>query len=107
MTALNIHDLTVERGRRPVLTGLTAKIGKGGFTVVCGPNGAGKTTLLRAALGLIRPSGGQVLLDGGDPRGLPPEERARRAGYLPQERRIAWGVPALCRRRSARRGNRP
>lgn len=95
MTALNCHDLTVELAGRPVLAGLTAKVAKGGFTVICGPNGAGKTTLLRAALGLVRPAGGQVLLDGADPRGLPPEERARRAGYLPQERRIAWGVPAL------------
>lgn len=95
MTALNCHDLTVELSGRPVLTGLTARIGKGGFTAICGPNGAGKTTLLRAALGLLKPTGGQVLLDGADPLALPPQERARRAAYLPQERRVAWGVPAL------------
>lgn len=95
MTALNCHDLTVVLGRRPVLTGVTTKVAKGAFTAICGPNGAGKTTLLKAALGLVKLAGGEVLLDGADPMRLAPAERARRAGYLPQERRIAWGVPAL------------
>jgi iron complex transport system ATP-binding protein len=95
MTALNCRGLTVQLSGRQVLTGLTARIEKGGFTVICGPNGAGKTTLLRAALGLLKPTGGQVLLDGAEPLALPPHERARRAGYLPQERRVAWGVPAI------------
>jgi iron complex transport system ATP-binding protein len=95
MTALNCHDLTVELGGRPVLTGVSAKVARGAFAVVCGPNGAGKTTLLKASLGVVKPSGGQVLLDGANPSALSPEDRARRAGYLPQERRIAWGVPAL------------
>jgi len=95
MTALNCHDLTVRLGERAVLAGVTAKIAVGGFTAVCGPNGAGKTTLLRAALGLIRPAAGQVLLAGSDPRQMTPAARAGRAAYLPQERRIAWGVPAL------------
>lgn len=95
MTALAFHDLTVELGGRAALTGLTASIGKGGFTVVCGPNGAGKTTLLRAALGLVKPSAGQALVDGVETRSLSPTARAARVGYLSQERRIAWGVPAL------------
>jgi iron complex transport system ATP-binding protein len=95
VTALAFHDLTVELGRRPALTGVTARIAKGSFTVVCGPNGAGKTTLVRAALGLARPAAGQALIDGAEARGLSPAERARRVGYLAQERRIAWGVTAL------------
>lgn len=95
MTALAFHDLTVELGGRAALTGLTARIGKGGFTAVCGPNGAGKTTLLRAALGLVRASAGQALIDGVETRSLSPASRAARVGYLSQERRIAWGISAL------------
>lgn len=95
MTALAFHDLTVELGGRTALTGLTARIEKGGFTAVCGPNGAGKTTLLRAALGLVKPTAGQALVDGVETRGLSPADRAARVGYLSQERRIAWGIPAL------------
>lgn len=95
MSALAFHDLTVLLGERAVLSGVTARIAPGSFTVICGPNGAGKTTLLRAALGMLKPAAGQVLLGGSDPRALGPEARAARAGYLPQERRIAWGVSAL------------
>ncbi len=95
MTALAFHDLTVELGGRAALAGLTARIGKGGLTAVCGPNGAGKTSLLRAALGLVKPSAGQALIDGVEAHSLSPADRAARVGYLSQERRIAWGIPAL------------
>ena len=95
MTALAFQDLTVQLGGRAALTGLTATIAKGAFAVVCGPNGAGKTTLLRSALGLVKPSAGRVLVDGVEARCLSPADRAARVGYLSQERRIAWGIPAL------------
>ncbi len=95
MTALLFQDLSVELGGRAALDGLTAAIPKGGFTVVCGPNGAGKTTLLRAALGLVKPTAGRALVDGAEILSLSPAERAARVGYLSQERRIAWGIPAL------------
>ncbi len=93
--ALRLEDVAVSLGRRDVLHGVTAEAAAGAFTVICGPNGAGKTTLLRAAMGLATPAKGRALLCGDDVRALAPEARARRAGYLPQERRIAWGLPAL------------
>ncbi|MBX7247859.1 MAG: ABC transporter ATP-binding protein [Caulobacteraceae bacterium] len=95
MTALAFEDLIVDLGGRRALDGVSAAIARGGFTAICGPNGAGKTTLLRAALGLVRPTSGQARLDGADPSSLAPQARASRAAYLPQERRVVWGVPAL------------
>ncbi len=59
-----------------------------------GPNGAGKTTLLRAALGLQKLSGGEARLGGRPLASLGERERAAIAGYLPQERRVAWNMPA-------------
>jgi iron complex transport system ATP-binding protein len=61
---------------------------------VVGPNGAGKTTLLRAALGLQPLSGGEVRLGGRALHAISERERAAVAGYLPQERRVAWNMPA-------------
>ena len=93
--ALQLRDIVVRRGGRIVLdrVGLTASAGE--VIGVVGPNGAGKTTLIRAALGLEPLVGGSARLGGEQVGGLSPAALARRAGYLPQERRLAWNVTAL------------
>ena len=44
--------------------GASLTIDRGQFIAIKGPSGCGKTTLLLAAGGLLRPDGGEVLLDG-------------------------------------------
>jgi iron complex transport system ATP-binding protein len=61
---------------------------------VIGANGSGKTTLLRAALGLVKLYAGEARLSGRAAASLSDMERAGLAGYLPQERRVAWNMPA-------------
>ena len=65
---------------------VTVEVRAGEIVGLLGPNGAGKTTTFYMIVGLARPDGGAVYLDGQDITRLPMYERARRGiGYLPQE----------------------
>ncbi|MDQ7829985.1 MAG: ABC transporter ATP-binding protein [Armatimonadota bacterium] len=64
MTGLQVRDLTAAYGAHPVLAGLTLEVPPGAFVGLVGPSGCGKSTLLRCLAGLVRPSGGQIVLTG-------------------------------------------
>ncbi|WP_084960110.1 ABC transporter ATP-binding protein [Thermoactinospora rubra] len=81
---LQAVDVTLGYGDRVVVDGLDLGIEAGTVTTIIGPNGCGKSTLLRALGRLLKPSGGQVLLDGKRIDRLPTREVARVLGVLPQ-----------------------
>jgi iron complex transport system ATP-binding protein len=93
--AWTIADARARRGSALVLDGAALSVAPGEVLGVVGPNGAGKTSLLRAGLGLMPLETGQARLAGRPVGDLDPVERARLVGYLPQERRLAWNLPAL------------
>jgi len=93
--AWTIEAARARRGQALVLDGASLEVAPGEVLGVVGPNGAGKTSLLRAGLGLMPLEAGRALLAGRPVAGLNPVERARRVGYLPQERRLAWNLPAV------------
>jgi len=64
-------------GKVTALDGVSLSVRPGEFLAVRGPSGCGKTTLLLTAGGLLRPSAGQVNLDGHDPYAMNPEMRSR------------------------------
>lgn len=81
---LSVESLTVYRGGRRVLDGVSFTLNPGEVTAVLGLNGAGKTTLLKAILGFLPRQGG-TLSAGGQPLDrLSPAERAKRLAYVPQ-----------------------
>lgn len=84
---LSLREVTMQWPGRPValIRALSVEIPAGTICVVTGPNGSGKSTLLALMTGLMRPTGGQILVDGIEMRQLAPEWRRRRLGYLPQE----------------------
>ncbi len=61
---------------------LTLTVRRGEVFGFLGPNSAGKTTTIRMMMGILVPSGGQVLIDGLDCQAEPAEVK-RRVGYLP------------------------
>jgi len=91
---LKVHNLSVELGGRRLLSEVSMELAPGELAILVGPNGAGKTTLLRTCLGLIRPSGGTVELDGRRLTSLSARERAARVAWLPQHLPIAEAWPA-------------
>ena len=75
-------------GPRVVLRGLDLALAPGETLAVVGPNGAGKSTLLRILAGLIRPSAGEVLLDGA--RLTPADPASRRTVGLLSHRSLLY-----------------
>jgi energy-coupling factor transport system ATP-binding protein len=66
----------------PVLQGISISIEPGEFVAVIGQNGSGKTTLVKHFNGLLRPTEGQVLLDGEDISDKTVGALARSVGYV-------------------------
>lgn len=76
-------------GDRSVVNDVSFEVAKGEVVCLLGPNGAGKTTTFYMVVGLIKPNGGHILLDGQDISSWPMNIRAKSGiGYLPQEASI-------------------
>lgn len=61
---LELRQINAGYDKRQVLNDVSVKIQPGRLTVIMGPNGAGKSTLLKVMFGLLKPSSGEILLDG-------------------------------------------
>lgn len=101
---LSLDDVSVKIGGRALLDGVRLTLASGELVALLGRNGAGKSTLLKAALGLVAPSQGKILVSGatndatngatndaanGTPAAKPVarlsgRERAARLAWLPQ-----------------------
>ncbi len=83
---LEAHGLVKTYKGRRVVNDVSVRLEQGEIVGLLGPNGAGKTTCFYMITGLIRPDGGEIVLDGRD---ITPEPMYRRArmgiGYLAQE----------------------
>lgn len=81
---LKARNATIGYDKRVIGEGLTVAIPDQSFTVVVGPNACGKSTLLRALSRLLKPSVGDVVLDGKAIHSYPARDVAQRLGLLPQ-----------------------
>lgn len=86
---LEIDHVRKDYGKKTVVRDVGLSVAQGEVVGLLGPNGAGKTTTFYMVVGMVRPSGGEIRLDGVRIDGWPMYKRAR-AGmtYLPQESSI-------------------
>ncbi|MEU3502159.1 ABC transporter ATP-binding protein [Streptomyces hundungensis] len=84
MQRLSAESVTLGYDQRVIAKDLSVEIPDHSFTVIVGPNACGKSTLLRALSRMLKPSRGQVLLDGQSIHSLPAKKVARTLGLLPQ-----------------------
>jgi Fe-S cluster assembly ATP-binding protein len=84
MSQLEIKDLHISIGDKPIVKGLTLTIKRGEVHAIMGPNGTGKSTLAKAIAGHpdYTITGGDVLLDGQSVLEMEPDERARAGLFL-------------------------
>jgi FeS assembly ATPase SufC len=84
MSQLEIKDLHIAIGDKPIVKGLNLTIRQGEVHAIMGPNGTGKSTLAKAIAGHpdYTITSGEVLLDGKPILELEPDERARAGIFL-------------------------
>jgi ABC-2 type transport system ATP-binding protein len=64
LAILSVRGLGHSFGNRIAVEDLSFEVGRGELVGVLGPNGAGKTTTFQVLTGMLRPSSGEILLDG-------------------------------------------
>ena len=88
------QDIWAGYGANIVLKGVGLCLQRGEFVGLLGPNGSGKSTLLRVLSGVLKPTRGEVWLEGQPLSRLRAKEVARRLAFVPQREEVAFGFSA-------------
>jgi ABC-2 type transport system ATP-binding protein len=104
MSVIEATGLGKRYGRKWALRDCTLTIPSGHVVGLVGPNGAGKSTLLNLAVGLVRPTEGQVSVLGGIPAGAP--DALDRFAFVAQDAPLYRNLPVRDMLRVARNLNR-
>ena len=88
---LKIDKLTAHYDAAQALFGVSLEIAAGETVALVGANGAGKSTLLKCLMGLVKPTGGSILLDGKPVAGKSPVQMVRLGLALSPEGREVFG----------------
>lgn len=77
---------------KTILNNINLEIPSNKMSVIIGSNGCGKSTLLKTLAKLIKPSQGEITLDGKAIRKIPPKKLAQILGVLPQSPIVPEGI---------------
>lgn len=86
--AIEIKGLSVNYGRKRILTNIFLNFEKGKIYGIIGPNGAGKSTLFKAILKQTETIGGTIRISGRDI-----DKMFEKIAYVPQKDNIDWSFP--------------
>ena len=86
-TLVNLQNISVERQSGVLLENINLTVKQGEIVTIVGPNGAGKSTLVKVALGLMKPSSGQVEV-----------RPSLSVGYVPQDIDMDDTLPIMVNR---------
>lgn len=89
---LQIRDASAHSGKTRLFSEISFGLKPGTLSCLIGPNGAGKSSVLRALAGIQPLSSGLIDIEGEPLCNLSSTHRARKIGYLPQTRPLAWPI---------------
>lgn len=93
---LEVKGLNVSYGGIRAVKNISFEVPKGEVVTLIGANGAGKSSTLRSIVGLVKPAGGSVLLNGQEIAGKTPEQIVSRGITLvPEGRRVFADLTVL------------
>lgn len=81
---IKVENLVKKYGEVAAVDGISFEVEAGEIFAFLGPNGAGKTTTIKMLTTLLRPTSGEIVLDGLDPTAAPNEAR-RKFGIVFQD----------------------
>ena len=85
MKQLEVENLTVGYNKKTIIVNNASfSLERGEMAVLIGLNGSGKTTLLKTVAGLIKPYGGEVLVEGKNLLEMSERDRSKWLSYIPQ-----------------------
>ena len=89
---MEVKDLSFSypNGRK-IFSGVNISLEAGEILTILGPNGAGKSTLLNCLANLLKPSSGEIRMDGKNIHAIGLREAAKILGYVPQTHTPAYG----------------
>ncbi|UCD58315.1 MAG: heme ABC transporter ATP-binding protein [Candidatus Hydrogenedentota bacterium] len=90
MSGIEARDIVFSYTTQPLFDGLNIKVDAGEFVGLVGPNGSGKTTFLNLVTRVLKPSSGQIFVDGDEIRSFSARALACKIAVVPQESTIIF-----------------
>lgn len=92
---IQAKNITVTIDNKKLVNDVSMNLEPGKFSVILGKNGAGKSTFLKALTGDLKPSSGEVLIEGRGLNSVSPLHLARKRAVMMQNLHLAFSFTAL------------